>query len=228
MEKRPTNSFEHTENQDIMKHGATDPDPEKEKFAKDVFQLFKVGLDSKDIYAFHGTTIEAIQYLSKHGTMPHSQFYGKEFYYAQLNPKSRKDVDFNYESQLEHAEFYAEWNVWKYYVLERLGFVPSDMSGFMYMDIDGQGDRLYKEFLEEAEEHGVNDEAVRSLIKEAENNRKGVVVTLSKGVKKDFKEAEVDEDQRSISTPSGLPIKYITGIKPLGEYEKELLEQMGK
>lgn len=228
MEKRLANSFEDTGNQEFIKQGATDPDLEKGKFAKEVFQLSKIGLESEDIYAFHGTTIEAIQYLSQHGTMPHSQFYGREFYYAQLNPKSRKEVDFDYESQLEHAEFYAEWNVWKYYVLERIGFVPSNMSGFMYMEIDGQGDRLYKEFLEEAAEHGISEETIRKLIEEAQNSRKGVVVTLSKRVKKDFKETKVDTDQRSISAPSGLPIEYITGIEPLGEYERGILEEMGK
>lgn len=197
-----------------------DPDREKEfalEYKKRIAELFEIGLDSNDIYAWHGTTIEAIQHLARTGKLPASGSYGAELFYVPEGIGS-------HEGDQQHAEVYAQWNATKYYILERLKFKPGDMEKFMYMFDD---DKLLNEFIHEAMEHGMDKKDVRHLIREAEVKRKGVLVTLSKRMKEDFEEkADVADDQRSVITSDGLPLDYITGIEPLGQYEWEELEKL--
>ena len=210
-----------TENFEQPKSPSESPelDLEKKKFTKRVAELFEVGLESNDIYAYHGTTAEAIKYLATHGRLPSSGSYGAEVFYVPEGIGSS-------EGDQQHAEHYASWNALKYFILERIPFRPSNMEKLMYMFDD---EDLENEFLEEAAKHGVNKRQLHNLIREAERTRKGVLVTLSRKMVADFEErAGVDVDQRSVITPQGLPIEYITGIEPLGQYEWDELEKLQK
>ena len=96
----------------------------------------------------------------------------------------------------------------------------------MYIFVDKD---CYDAFTEEAKLHGITEQTIVNLVKEAKQKRRGIVLTLSHRLKKDFKErANRGDDQRSVVTSGGLSLEYITGIKPLGQYEQDRLEKFQK
>ena len=186
------------------------------KFGSQVSRLFEEGLNSEDVYAYHGTSIEALTHLAKSGRLPSNGSYGTDLFIAPVIPG---------EDQLDHAKVYANWNGAKYYVLESLPFRPKNMERFMWLisDPDPEDPKL-KEVFEEAAQHGIDEDKLKQLVKEGNASRKGVVLSLSRKLIEDFKEepdpdAPSADDQKKITLKDGLPIDYITGIEPIGQYE---------
>lgn len=194
-----------------------EPSPETLEHKKRIAQLFEIGLNSDDVYAWHGTTIEAIQHLAETGKLPASGSYGDKFFYVPEGIGS-------YEGDQQQAETYAGINAVKYYLLNKLTFKPRNMENFMHMFVN---DELFDEFIQEATENGMTEKDIRRIIREAEARRKGVLLTLSKRLKEDFEEiSEGFGDEHCVITQGGFSIDYITGIEPLGQYEWEELEKL--
>ncbi len=59
-------------------------------------------------------------------------------------------------------------------------------------------------------------------------SRSGVILSFSSDLLKEFelKRAEGNDDGLYIQAPLGLPLKYITGVEPLGDLEYKMLEDL--
>ena len=102
-------------------------------------------------------------------------------------------------------------------MLQQLPFTPKDVLGLTFILTSADARAA---FLEDAHEHGMAEAEARQLWKDAAHLRKGVVVGVSEDIAHDYPEdASMDEDQRSVPLEIGLPLKYITGIDPRGDYE---------
>lgn len=181
-----------------------------------VAELFEKGLDvDEEAYGYHGTSIEAIEHLARTGVLPSTASYGGRFYFIPQGVT----VAFG-QTDEEHAESYSEINAQKAYVLSRLPFRPSDMETFHNL-FDAPDETDMEIFFEEAEKHNFSRGDLSKLLTECrKQKRRGIVLTLSPKIKEEFKvEEDVDSEQRSIATEGGLPIEFITGIDPRGEYE---------
>jgi hypothetical protein len=194
-----------------------DPSISKEmphNFSMEVSRLFELGIQDTP-YAWHGTSVDAILYLAEHGELPASGSSGSEFFFAPeyLAPGEQE----------EHGKHYAWWNASKVYITQKLPFEVKDKERFMYMFED---DELLESFIkEEASPHGITEEQLVGLFKETTAQCEGVLLGISSSITQDFKEgAFAGKDQKSVIIPQGgLPIKYITGIEALGQYEWDQL-----
>ncbi len=61
-------------------------------------------------------------------------------------------------------------------------------------------------------------------------SRSGVILSFSSDLLKEFelKRAEGNDDGLYIHAPLGVPLKYITGIEPLGDIEYKLIEDLAR
>lgn len=198
--------------------------PEKKKsleYKRKIAELFKIGLNSDDIYARHGTSIEAVFELAKSGKLPTSLSSEGDFFYVPENAVFEDPT----ESVSKRTEQYANTLAAEHYVQNQLPFKVKNESSFANMfDFE---DELEKFIKEEAIPNGVKEEFVRRLVKEASDKRKGVVITLSKSIAQNYKEVRGDDpEDMMITAKDGLPLKYITGIIPLGQYEQDVLKKI--
>ncbi|MEA3464360.1 MAG: hypothetical protein U9R14_04815 [Patescibacteria group bacterium] len=198
-------------------------------YNKRVAKLFETGLNSEDIHGWHGTSIEAILYLAKHGRLPVSGLYEDTLYYAPKESLSIKAQD--------HASMYANDLAKEYFVLNQLPFEVKNrelFSGiFDHENYDDETRKLVEDDLkkfiaEEVIPNNFDENTFRNLVREA-NKRKGVIISLSERITQDYEEHggdDMDLEDMSIQTKKGLPIQYITGIVPLGLTERKELEKI--
>ncbi|GEM_PF-2284797 len=196
------------------------------EYKKRVAKLCEIGLNSDDIYAWHGTSIEAIIHLANYGNLPSDSVHGDRFFYAPSRDYS--GLPLGVRPQLE-AEGYAMSLSAEYYVISQLPFKIKDRA--IFNNIFDFDEALEKFINNEVIPNNFNEQLFRQLVREAYEKRKGVVITLSKRITENYKEIGGDtlEDcDQSIITENGLPIQFITGIKPLGQYERSELDKIQK
>ncbi len=196
--------------------------------ARKVAELFESGLDREDeAIGVHGTSIEAIMYLAEHGKLPPGARTPGEFYYYPLG-KGFDAVD-------RAKKIYADWNVMKYYISSKLPFkldkgLYEELSQFILLNGDSKED--YPKLLRMCNRHGITERQLSAWGEEARSQgRKGVVILLSKDILKDgYKVSEdktgSDDNEARFSIKRGLPLKYIIGIEPVGNYEYKKLEEL--
>lgn len=202
------------------------------EYKRKIVELFEIGETSEDIHAWHGTSIEAILYLAKHGRLPISGLSEDTLYYA---PK-----EFMHIEAKEHASMYANELAEEYYVLSHLPFEVKDYNLFSGIFDNENYNADCKEFVEndlkkfikkEITPNNFDEKLFRSLVTEAPKKCKGVLISLSKRIAQDYEEHggdDMDFEDMCIQTKDGLPLQYITGIVPLGQYEREELEKIKK
>jgi hypothetical protein len=173
-------------------------------------ELFAIGLDSDDVYAYHGTSVGAIKFLAQHGKLPNTGSHS-DFFYV---PADTKDWE-------EDVKFYAAWSAERYALLERLPFTPSDMHTFMYMYDDSE---MFDKFVKEAATYGLTRNQLLTWMDEIKKSNKGVIITLSRQLVKDYQETRSLDDEGSVAAV--LDIKYITGIEPCGQVEWDELKKI--
>jgi len=199
------------------------------KYSKRVAELSEIGEKSEDIHAWHGTSIEAISYLAKHGRLPVGGLYEDTLYYA-----TNKSMHIGAQ---DHASMYANDLAKEYFVLNQLPFEVKNrqlFSGiFDNKNYDDETRKLVENDLrkfieEEVIPNNFNEDIFRILVREA-NKRNGAIISLSKRITQDYEEHMGDDmefEDMCIQTKDGLPIQYITGIVPLGPTEREELEKI--
>ncbi len=207
-------------------------------YEKKVAELFEAGLDSEDVFGYHGTSIEAMQKLAETGRLPNGGRHPGRLY---IVPMSNKLNPF---TPREDAESYADWNAKKHFIRSYLPFEPtaedmenlseycsSNMGGKMrevdYQILDAKGE--IRRLIEKCEKNGLGEDQLVKLRRKAKS-RKGVIIALSNSLSSDFelKSQENVPKECYIEVPDGLPIEYVTGIEPVGQYEWDALAKMQK
>jgi hypothetical protein len=202
------------------------------QFLEKILQLTEEGIDEdrEDIIGFHGTSIEAIAYLSKHGRLPVSGKEVDDFYFC---PKDDPEAQ-------EWAADYANingicWAVYKL-LLER-GFVLEDKLRYKFFsmwefpvsivggsilinDHDSFPDGDSRDIIASLKEQSIISRSEFSRICQSlVNIRKGVSLAISSAVN-DLHPVDHGEGAgRSITVPTGLSIDYIVGIEPHSQFE---------
>ncbi len=183
-------------------------------------ELFENGI-SETPYAWHGTSIQAIIYLARHGKLPAEGTLGDSFYYA---PEAA-----NPGEQEQHARVFAEHEAKYRFLLSRLPYDPTDKQTLKFSD---PTDVDYEEIIiPEAIKHGMKPRTVELLYYEG-RQFKGVLIGVTEAVAAYGELTTAIEDERYAIIPDGLPIDHITGIEPLSDHEWDILtglqEDIGK
>jgi hypothetical protein len=186
-------------------------------------RAFEVGRNTSDLYAYHGTAIESIGYALTSGFLPPLGGWKNEFYFVPEGIGS-------HEGDFEHASNYAELNAVKWFVRKhlhpRLEMINMEVFNNYFMEFEPDFEDV-SALLRELNRVGVRRAEVDILRKQARKTRKGVVLILSNKIKDDY-EVTLGEgyDQYRIVANEGLPLFYITGIEPLGDYEYDFLAKI--
>ncbi|TRZ77631.1 hypothetical protein D4R87_02350 [bacterium] len=223
------------ENKESINQTESSQTIEQEKtleYKRKIVELFEIGEKSEDIYAWHGTSIEAILYLAKHGRLPISDLNESALYYA---PEESLRIEAK-----EHASMYANKLAEEYYVLNKLPFKIKDYKLFSGIFDHENYDTECKEFVEDDLKKFIKKEIIpnnfdvelfRLFVAEAPKKCKGALISLSKSITQDYEEHMGDDmefEDMCVQTKDGLPLQYMTGIVPLGQYEREEFEKMKK
>ncbi len=182
-----------------------------------------VDVSGKDVFGFHGTSIEAIKHLAIHGAMPSTGLTGPQFHFC---PKRARYYE---GGPYHHAAGYAEINGTRNLLLARMLSICPDLDpSFMH------------EVLSMAEIHfdAVEDENIQILdriqrclgmtcdaqfsryVNSLKKKRPGVILGIRKKILKLSPETGVDEDL-FVTPEGGLAVDFISGIRPLGKFEED-------
>lgn len=200
--------------------------PENERA---VVNLFESGLERKsEAFAMHGTSLEAIQHLIETGVMPAEGRLPGEFYFLSLERHGVTEA-------MKGAVAYAQWNANKHYISDRLPFelnkaLFEGLSQFVADTAIAQGQsEHFDQFLDAALQHEISRKQLTAWLMESIKNRGGVVILIDPRAEQDFKTHYDDDpnmDGDYLRAPEGLPLEYIIGIEPQGDYEYEFLEAL--
>ncbi len=202
---------------------------------KKLASLFESGLDSEDCIGYHGTSLEALEYMIEHGYLPGNSDQDKinAIHFYPLR-SAFKDVHSNTpleENVVKEAAGYASDISGEHYFLKKLN-IPFDNEETRlksrYLVIGCPNDPSdpnaeYNYFLK----MGVDKRALDEALFEA-RKRKGVVLSFNNEIVKSFKIMPGDPGDLKIITPNGLSLDYISGIEPMGQKEWDYLEKLQK
>jgi FMN phosphatase YigB (HAD superfamily)/hydroxymethylpyrimidine pyrophosphatase-like HAD family hydrolase len=199
-------------------------DNNRNNFQQEVSRLFNLGLDGLgQACGIHGTSIEAILYLAKYGRLPNTGRVRDGFCYYPLG-----DQELSYI--LSQANDWAEDNAVLHYVMSKIGFDlnPDEISDLLIFVISDLADNKFIPYLSRfLKRHSIAKEQLAKWIEEVRaQDRRGVVILLSKAVEEVFPLDELDTGERILSITEGLPIEYIVGINTEGEHEFDTLESL--
>ncbi|MDP3882518.1 MAG: hypothetical protein Q8Q48_00475 [Candidatus Staskawiczbacteria bacterium] len=206
----------------------------REERVGQLVRLFEVGLDSKDCIGYHGTSLEAIEFMIENGHLPGGKFKhidsGENWLYFSPKEPMRDDYKGKGVDQLEDAKGYAEDIAQSHFLLKQLG-----------LDIENKNLEIKARYLAtndpndphnpDAEYNffiglGIDKKLLDSSIKKA-RKRKGIVLGLSKKGLSDQTILPGDgggEDMR-VYVPNGLSIDFLSGLEPLGDEEWDYFEK---
>lgn len=198
------------------------------EFLQQVQDLASKGVahDEHDLLGFHGTSVEAVKYLAMHGKMPVQGACENEFYFC---PKTGKQY---LNGPRGEAEKYAGINGVRSYLVGLLKSKGSDLSHGDVMKVAESQSVMHCVF---EDQEVVRDKIMGVLecttIRQLENyyqklrnRRRGVLLGIRSSVLALGIQKSLDEDLVLIT--EGLPIDYITGIEPLGDFEwDQILEK---
>ncbi len=204
-----------------------------------VSNLIQDNLSEEKTVLLHGTSIEAVIALLQ-----------TEVFNFRV---PRPDSDYKYDGHLffmPNGAFFEDNNLgvdpklctWEYiteavkgnarmvacdhYAFLKLGFLPENI-GELYPPI--RDESVQKFLMPEMEKKGYDQDYVDQLKKEL-SQRKGVIIGIDKRIfeLKIKKGKDEPEQEVCLYLPNGLDIKYINGIKPLGEIERKIIEDYSR
>ena len=208
---------------------------EKQEKIKRVIQLFEAGLDSPDCIGYHGTSLEAMDFLIEHGHLPGGGYDkgsttdipdGEKYLYffpkkSEFSKHELADSFLEDEEILEETKGYSQGIAGSHYLLKKLGLNIDDQ------DLEFKARCLTGRIPIDAEEEyqhfiglGINEKVLDKTIEEAKK-RRGVILVLSKKVLESHVISNGDEEggDLRILIPEGLTLEFLSGIEPVGQEE---------
>ncbi|RJQ25099.1 hypothetical protein C4577_06385 [Candidatus Parcubacteria bacterium] len=206
------------------------------------------------VYGYHGTSIEVLTNLVKTGKLlgwTTDSFRDRglpqkgDFYFV-INYKRFPNIrrkKLRVEDPVDFAKAYAEMITRRHFLATNLKLTLEESRNHLPVlnhirnKIEGlnivspeESSFLDKEFDNLCKKVGLSESDVEKILKELKR-RKGFVLALGDSLKDDFKIKLADEksiysEERRIELKGGLNSKYIVGIEPQGEAEKELLSSL--
>jgi len=212
-------------------------------------EAFVKGIQPQDSLIIHGTNIHSIQSALKHdGRLLTGRSPGNEkrvyFFPNTTHPEAPKLIpaNFRFESKLggnvsvdeaiEAVRWYATRGAQEA-MLEELYFkqygraLPHDLVS----DLIGSLDDFNR--FDNPDTRGIRTtsflKGLNSWIPQI-RRRSGVILSFSSDLLKEFeiKRADGNDDGLYIPAPLGVPLKYITGIEPLGDIEYKIIEDLAR
>ena len=215
--------------------------------------LFESGLDSPDIMAYHGTSLEALQELIKTGNLPTGKTEGGigYLYFFRLDmpvPENFLFGETEEESSEGGAKMYAESLAYEASLCRILGldirnereFLEAmDHILFQYQSraVTGRSTTLTEGHLLNGSQYDdilskYLDEYGFPCIKAAFDEsikRKGVIIGINQKILNHDPQSayeDLDDEGWRVNLPEGLPLEYISGLEPVGQPEYEVFEKM--
>lgn len=203
---------------------------------KKLVVLFETGLDSNDCIGYHGTSLEAVEFMIENGHLPGGKFEHIDsmenwLYFSPKYPM-RSDYKEKASNPIEEAKGYAGYIAGSHFLLRELG-----------LDIDNQefenkarnlvADTPNDMFNDPEAEHrffqkmGINRESLDLLIKKA-RKRKGLVLGLSEE-RMSFQiilPGDAGGEDMRVHIPDGLGVDFLSGLEPVGDEEWEYFEKL--
>lgn len=199
------------------------------------------GIDAADIVGFHGTSVEALEYLRDHGVLIAGEGGGpgteNSLYFAPINsqfpkmPKVPKYLGENKMAAFKHAISYAERISQEHNFVTQLGLEledPKIRENAMVLVEHFQDESPFQEAWSFFQKQGISYEILAKALNGC-RMRKGVVLALGKEIKmyeiKPGDGPEKSPGDYRVVVPEGLPLKTIVGIEPVGQIEWDFLNR---
>ena len=225
--------------------------PEAERERK-IADLFEQGLDSPDIMAYHGTSLEAINELIKTGKLPSGKTDGGigYLYFFRLDhpvPKEWLNGETEQENIMGGAKMYAKDLAHETSMCRILGLDINQDHDFLsamerifwqYQNrINvGRSSELEEKYLRENDENDILAKyidqygfpAIKAAFDES-FQRQGIIIGINQKIlAHDVQSAyeELNDEGWRANLPDGLPLEYISGLEPVGQPEYEYFEAL--
>ena len=198
-----------------------------------------------DAVAMHGTSIQSVEILLNTGILPSSDNRWKHLRpeimcdykdgCLYLVPNKCKFEQFPFYEELQNPKrlwedvlFYAKFCASRNYIINNLGFELSDdpsayITGDGWYYPCGEGEK--PPLLIDAEEYGLTETEFRQVLEDSVNIPSGVIVYMSDKLFELPITSECDTEI-TVNVPGGISLEYVLGIKPLGDYEAEVLTKI--
>ena len=199
--------------------------------------LIKTALNKDETALVHGTSIEGVLKLLEKNKLQREQFskfrinetYDNYLFFTPNPEKLNKpgmatqfeDLESWEGDVMEISKLYAEQVAFKHYLDSKFPDLSEEIS---MMDLMDYGTLELEKYNLNLYERGISEEMARKQLSIA-SSRKGVLLGHGSNILELMIEdgKDVPEEEVCIYLPTGLDIKYINGIVPLGNFEKEVL-----
>jgi hypothetical protein len=223
-----------------------------------VSELFSKGLESNETaLGYHGTSWEAIEELLRTGVLPASSSKnvsddahpaGRVYFYPlkEALPKHPLACTFlEMHAIMKNAGWYARSTARVHAFVRALDLdlndrslnqlagslflfdttLPSKISALIKLFSKNFAMKLY----ESLKNFDKTDLEIQDALRLA-NEREGIVLSIRRNVVKAFEIADGDKNEGDVCLlcPNGVPIKHISGIEPLGQYEYDQLDRLSE
>jgi hypothetical protein len=236
MEQWPKNEGDGKENKDREN---------KKEVEEHLVEVFEKGLEDEECIGYHGTSLEAVEYMLEHGHLPGSceadSEYGYEkgslFFYPRKAafpdyPGSENFFD-NDEDAIRDTKVYADIIARFHYIVKALGLDLGNPEHQYLGRVLGEGDSPEAEEIiaKLITERGKTRQEIKDILRDAQK-RKGVVISLDKKILEKHKLGAGDDslagqDLRVIC-PEGLDFMNISGLEPAGQEEWDFFKTLVK
>jgi len=212
---------------------------------KQIQSIVKDHLAPEDTILVHGTSVEAALGLLREKKLtekpfsyrPKKKHRGYLFFTANVaqfteHPFGAQfDQSYDWKRTFSSGAFSGRVNGICHYLASRLGYYPEKVDEliigyerFPRRDMPDWEKKALEELISECERNHFSRAQVMNIFREA-NTRKGVVLGVGKNIFELKLEGPKEEKHEvSIYLPEGLDIKYVCGIVPCGELERNLLK----
>ena len=210
----------------------------QEERRKKLVKLFEKSMDAKGSIGYHGTSLEAIEYLIEHGYLPGRKFDNTGsnqnfvYFYPRKSafPKNSK-LTGDYipdEKLIEDTSTYSKSVAGAHYFMKAFGLdiadsEVEDRAGALL----GSGEQNWKPAEQYFLDKGIQKEKLYEVI-ELARKRKGVVLSLKKKILKEHEvsRGDVEGEDVKIAVPEGLSLEMLAGLEPMGEQEFDYFEKL--
>ncbi len=219
--------------------------PEEEERIQALVKLFEAGLDDEEeTIGYHGTSLEAIQYMIKNGHLPGGMAVSPQgeavqgdtlFFYPAPGYKPILQFETN-DAVIDACRSYAGILAEVHYAMGKFGLDINDwqqVSMIKSLVVLGRGDPEFDEASAFLQARGFKKNYIFKIIREAEQ-RKGVVLALSKKMLDRYSPQDAGETgaEYMVHIPEGLNVSEICGLDVKGQQEwdffAKLQEQIDK
>ncbi|MSR86673.1 hypothetical protein EXS70_00670 [Candidatus Peribacteria bacterium] len=196
------------------------------KFLNEVVALAEKGVNPEShlAFGFHGTSIQAIKYLAQTGYLPNSGCCRDEFH---LCPTSGTDYQ---DGPLGEAQSYARIHAVRNSIIQEIkNRMPEIDDQFLetmwsmcecpkgFFNVDNKADERIQARLQKilkTPSTVILDRYIHRLV----CDKQGLVISLIPEITNLKRRKGLDEDV-VVDVPKGLPMRYISGIEPQGQFE---------